>query len=1053
VISAHSSLLPTGILPRSLCAALVSFFVLVVAPASASAAGPALGVRVTTPDTISAGGKVPVKITATNVGDQPWTGEIEFTNTLPAGLTFVQFETGGNCEVGGQVVSCKQEVEGVLPGGTARMSFQAAVDSGASGTLVNTVVVSGAGTGEERTSEQAMRVSLPDPLAVKTFHVAVKDQAGALFDLGGGHPAEISTTLEIPSFSRTLNQFFPPTNAPVENFKDVAVHVPPGLIGVPPATPRCTAAQLAAPNPDSFVTIPSCPEQSQVGLATILGGEVTPVYSLFPPPGSPAAFGFLFQGVVVSLVAQLRPKDNGVDLISRNTSTSVPIPAVDLDLWGFPADSSHDYVRHNCLINYHGNNGQICPSDGSDAPFLRLPTSCPGTPLPWEVELNSYLHPTQYVRKQTTTPPVTGCESLPFDPAITLVPTSSVANSPTGLNVTLTMPQHSSPEGSEADLKDASVTLPEGMTLNPSSAGGLQACDDAQLRLGQAGASECPDASKIGGVSLKTPLLDEEVGGSIFLRSQNSNDPASGQMFRIVVELRNDERGVHIKLPAALKSDPATGRLTTIFEDNPQLPFSELQLHFKVGPRAPLTTPRSCGTARGQAVLAPWSGTAPKTMSPEMSFNQGCDVKPLVPGFDAGTVMPIAGRTSPLVLRLQRSDDQPDLERFEVNLPPGVAAVLKGVPYCPPAALEAAVGKTGRSEQAAPSCPAASRIGSVDAASGVGPTPVHVQGTVYLTGPYKGAPLGVATVIPAIAGPFDLGTIVVRSALFVDPSDVHTRIVSDPLPQVFGGIVLHTRSIEINVDRPDFTLNPTSCAEKSVNGTAFGLGGSFAALVQRFQVGSCERLAFKPKLSLHLRGETRRAGFPGLTAVLKMPANGANIARASVALPGSEFLAQSHLGTICTRVQYAAEGGGGAGCPKGSVYGRATALSPLLDKPLSGPVYLRSNGGERELPDLVAALDGQIHVDLVGYIDSDKKTDGLRTTFAHVPDAPVSKFVMRLPAGRKSLLENHRNLCRSTNRAKVNLIAHSGKRSKTRPELKIPCGKKQHGKKLGNRSR
>jgi hypothetical protein len=377
-----------------------------------------------------------------------------------------------------------------------------------------------------------------------------------------------------------------------------------------------------------------------------------------------------------------------------------------------------------------------------------------------------------------------------------------------------------------------------------------------------------------------------------------------------------------------------------------------------------------------------------------------------------------------------------------VTLPKGLAAKFTGIPYCSDAALAAAAGRPGKAEQADPSCPA-SRIGSVTVGAGPGPNPFHTQGTAYLSGPYKGAPLSVAVITPAVAGPFDLGTVVVRNALHVDSETAQGRVVSDPFPKIIDGVPLRLRSIAVRLDRPDFTLNPTNCEPMSVAASITSTDGATANPTIPFQVGGCKDLGFKPKLKLSLKGGTKRSDNPALKAVLTYPkGNYANIAKAAVSLPHSEFLDQGHIRTICTRVQFAADQ-----CPKGSIYGFATATTPLLEQPLSGPVYLRSSNNP--LPDLVAALDGQIEIDLVGRIDS--KNGGIRTTFDAVPDAPVSKFVLTMQGGKKGLLDNSENLCRSVNRADVRFTAQNGRTYDSRPVLSNGCKKK--GGKGGKKGR
>jgi hypothetical protein len=390
-------------------------------------------------------------------------------------------------------------------------------------------------------------------------------------------------------------------------------------------------------------------------------------------------------------------------------------------------------------------------------------------------------------------------------------------------------------------------------------------------------------------------------------------------------------------------------------------------------------------------------------------------------------------------MHLSRDDGTQPLSGLTVTLPKGLTGKLAGIPYCSDAALGSVSGNegTGAAQLASPTCPAASQLGTVSVGAGAGSNPLYVNtGKAYLAGPYKGAPLSMAIVTPAVAGPFDLGNVVVRTALRVDPESAVITAVSDPIPTILHGIPLDLRDVWVNLDRSGFTLNPTNCEELGFTGSASSPSGASAPLSARFQAVSCAALGFKPRLALSVKGGTKRGAYQRLKAVLNAKPGEANIGKVSVALPHSEFLAQEHIRTICTRVQFAADQ-----CPAGSIYGQATAYTPLLEQPLSGPVYLRSSNNP--LPDLVAALHGQIDIDLVGRIDSVK--GGIRNTFESVPDAPVSKFVLEMKGGKKSLLVNSRNLCKSTNKATVNMTGQNGKAHDFRPVLKSSCkqGKKQ----------
>lgn len=1014
-------------------------------PASASA-DRTLRVTTQTPDYVTAGKGVLFYVNILNTGSEPLEGDLSIRYVFPEGIVpAIPQELNPitppqpQCNIVAQVVECTHDVNGVAPGETRRLKTIATADPTAAGLLSpGEIMVSGGGSPGAFVEPISITAGSRPPFAIEDFDVDVADGTTYPSRQAGSVPDAVTTAAELPTEAQSnygVSAFA--TNAPLENFRDVIVHVPPGLIGNPTATPRrCTGAELA--NVVTYTTIPSCPLESQIGLVQVVGTDIVPLYNVEPPAGSPAAFGFSYQSVVVTLLPRVRPSDHGFDIVTRRTASSVPLPKFEVSFWGVPADPSHDPLRGVCLQGGYGYDplGYPCPMSAPRVPFLRTPTSCPGTKLPWSIEMDSYQAPGTFVSRSAETEAMEGCERLPFDPRISLAPSERSAGAPSGLDVNLTMPQDTGPDGlAQADLRAATVTMPQGVVINPASADGLAACSDAQLRLGEEGPSECPDAAKLGTVEVDTPLLDHPLGGSVFLRSQASSDPRSGDLYRLAIELRNDRDGLAIKLPGSLRADPDTGRLTASFADLPQLPFEAMRLHFKTGPRAPLTTPQTCGDYVAQAVFTGWNG-AVVPFDAGLSIDRNCTAPGFAPGFQAGVANATAGAFSPFTLRVTRDPGQPNLSRIDATLPEGELAKLSGVPLCPDIAAGAGT------------CPAGSRIGRTVVGVGEGGSPLYVPQpgksptAVYLAGPYKGAPYSVVAAVPAQAGPFDLGTIAVRSALHVDPVTTEVTVKSDVLPQIVGGIPIGYRDVRVEIDRPGFTLNPTDCEPMAVTGTISSAAGGSARVSDRFQLTDCGHLGFKPKLTIGLRGQTRRAGHPALTAVLKMPQDGANIARTSVALPHSEFLAQSHIQTSCTRVQYAAQGGGGAGCPKGSVYGRARAFSPLLDRPLEGRVYLRSNGGDRELPDLVASLDGQIHVDLVGFIDVDKRTEGLRTTFANVPDAPVSKFVLKMPGGKKSLLENSTNICRGKHRAVVKFNAQNGRVREFRPLLKAKCGKR-----------
>jgi hypothetical protein len=851
--------------------------------------------------------------------------------------------------------------------------------------------------------------------------------ASAAFSIAG-FSASITNSVAGAHPDLTTDLTFPMTSSVPSlidgNVKDIAVELPAGLVGDPTAVPQCLQSAFAQG---------TCMAAAQVGsvdVDLIAGAEhfpvTVPVFNMQPRNAAETAeIAFSIIGLVnVHMPTSVRTDgDYGLTVSSSGVSRNFGIASVVLTVWGVPADPSHDALRANMLT------GSVGPSQLPRVPFLTNPGRC-DAPMKVTAKANSYQAPGIFSDAEASLPQLSGCESQPFDPEFTLHPQSRVAGEPSAYEATLTVPQNKSPDGqAAANLRHATVTLPAGVRLSPSAASGLGACSDADLRMGSTAPATCPDSAKVGEARIDTPVLDGPIEGSVYLRQ-----PLPGHLFRIA--LVADDFGIHMKVPGEVKPDPETGQLTATFADAPQLPFEELTLAFKGGPRAALINPTRCGTYTTRALLTPWSSAQAKESLSSFTIDQNCGTGDrFTPGLQAGTANPVAGAHSPFTLRVTGLDGQQNMSAIAATLPEGVLAELAGIPLC------------GDALAATGACPQASQIGTATVGAGPGSNPIYVPQPgkaptgVYLAGPYKEAPYSLVVRVPAQAGPFDLGTVAVRNALYVDPVTTQVTAKSDPLPQILQGIPIDYRDVRVEIDRDDFTLNPTSCDPMSVSSAITSVQGSLATPSSRFQVTDCERLGFAPKLALRFSGPAHRAAHPRLQATLSLPDGGANIRKATVLLPETELLENAHIRTICTRVQFNAGAGNGAQCPKGSVYGYAKAWTPLLDKPLEGPVYLRANGGERELPDLVASLGGQIHVNLVGYIDS--VHERIRNTFAMVPDAPVSKFVLNMQGGRKSLLSNNTNLCKAKPRATVRFDGHNGKVHDTNPLVKVGgCGKK-----------
>jgi hypothetical protein len=1021
------------------------------------------------------------QVTATNAGSQPTDGStVTLTDTLPSDLTvqviaFFLREPGKN-DIGLPAADCNTVSvqchfsSALPPDASLEMIIAATVEPGAESPLTNQAIVSGGGAPLRETSVQNPLDS-PPPFGLSAFGSPFAGLDGALDTQAGAHPYELTTRIDLNNEFR-ISPLASFEDTSVHDVRDVVVDLPLGLAGSALSASTCTLAQLSAEDPSSPA---HCPPDSQVGHIFTQPQFVTsvngPIYNLVPERGVAAEFGYtdVTKGSHV-LYASLAPTPAGYVL--RTTSTEIPqIPLTDIvtSFYGDPA--ARDAAREQ---------------EAEDVPTFANSADCSGEALLTQIHADSWQAPgarnpdgspnftdPNWASATSESPAVTGCNQLHFKPTIEAKPETNLADSPTGLDVTLKVPQT---EGVETlatpPLKKAVVTLPEGMTVNPSSANGLQGCSLADLGMSASGVPNaapphCPDASKIGSVELETPALEGVLEGEIYVAKQTENP--FGTLLAIYIVINDPTTGVVVKLPGEVRADPETGQLTTVVDQSPQFPFSELRTHFFGGTKAALRTPALCGTYKVTSSLTPWSAPEsgpPATPSSPFKITQAASgeqcpetaaEEPHSPSFQAGTLTPTAGLFSPFVLHLRREDGSQELKGLNVTLPEGLIGKLAGIAECSEAQLAQARAREreggGTEELANPSCPQSSEVGTVTVGAGAGLTPYYTTGKAYLAGPYKGAPLSLAIITPAVAGPYDLGDVLVRTALQVNPETAQITAKSDPLPTILDGIPLDLRSIALDMSRNQFTLNPTSCERKEVKGEALSVLNQVAPLSNPFQVGECAKLGFKPKLALSVTGPTKRAGNPALRATLTYPKKGAyaNIAKAAVTLPHSEFLDNAHIKTICTRVQFAEGQTPGERCPPGSVYGHARAITPLLDQPLEGPVYLRSSS--HELPDLVAALNGQIQVVLDGTIDS--VNGGIRNRFEVVPDALVTKFTLSMQGGKKGLLENSTSLCAKPNRATVKFTAQNGKIDNYRPVVTNSCkrkakkGKGKHHRRAG----
>jgi hypothetical protein len=944
------------------------------------------------------------------------------------------------------------------------------------------------------------------------FDATFTNADGTSATQAGSHPFAITTSLGL-NFTGAGPEAFTEGR-----LRDLFLEQIPGLLADTTAYPRCSTLAFSAQKPE-------CRLDTQVG---ITANEVTepgtwissPVFNLTPPPGVLLRLGFKVVGQVVVLDVGLRQRPPYTPTaLSRNTSERKYVYADKTQLWGHPSDPAHDPLRGECgenitnlppgeVANYqfHSNPGISCPVARRTRPFLTLPTNCAGPEQTsyaadsWEdsgallADGEPDLTDPRWVSGAVPTHdpegnpvPFSGCGRLGFSPSITAQPTTKAASSPTGLDFSLDVKDEglTSVKGlAQSDIKKAVVTLPEGMSVNPSQAEGLEVCSEAELEaetLDAAPGQGCPQAAKIGTVEVESPLVEEPIDGALYIATPYHN-LAGDSLLAVYAVFKNPKLGIIVKQPLRVESDPQSGRLTTVAEEIPQLPFSHFRLHFREGTRSPLASPPTCGEHQVKAVLYPWSGGEPITTTSAFQIISGPDngpcpaggTPPFHPGLIAGSLSAAAGRFSPFNLRLSRTDSEQEITHFSIKLPPGVVGKLAGIPFCPDAAIEAAKARTGplggHEELEHPSCPAASEVGHTLVGAGVGPSLTYVPGNVYLAGPYHGAPISIVAITSGVAGPFDLGTVVVREALKVNPETAEVFIDatgSDPIPHIIKGIPVHLRDIRVYTDRPEFVLNPTGCQQTSTASTVLGAGTDFASaaddnpltVTTPFQAVNCAKLPFQPKLSLTLKGSTKRAGNPALHAHLTMAGIGpagakeAGLAYSRVTLPKTLFLDNAHINTICTRVQFREGAVEGEKCPPGSVIGTAKALTPILSEPLEGPIYLRSS--EHQLPDIAAALQGQeIHVVAVAHTDSGKG-GGIRTTFESIPDAPISSVDIDLFGGKRGLIDNSQNLCSYQPRAKVILRGHNGKVQSSKPAIRATGCKhtkhKRHARRAAHR--
>jgi hypothetical protein len=864
---------------------------------------------------------------------------------------------------------------------------------------------------------------------------AVAENADGTVDTqAGSHPYQYRITLAFKTGEGGATEGGIP--------RDVIVDLPTGMIGDPLSAPRCTRADFEGNG------TAHCPLDTQIGVLRAdvggAGGIAGPVYNMEAPPGVAGQLAFSGADLNVLEDASVR-REEGYGLRVAVSDIPVETKSVTEVIWGTPADPSHDDER-GLAIN---GSAPPTPSSAPVEPYLTLPTSCEA-PLDTVIRADSSFAPGVFAEELVepvdaggNPAPLTGCENVPFAPQVSSRTTSAVADSASGLNFDLGFPNQGLlvPGGNlESEPSKTVVTLPQGVAVNPSAASGQGVCTPAQYQSATAErvpGQGCPESSKVGTLAARTPLLEEAIEGSVYLAAPHDNPFDS--LLALYIVAKAPERGVLIKQAGEVRADPSTGQLTATFDGLPPLPYSSFQFDLREGPRAPLITPQTCGTYTTRVKLFPFSNpNVPTERSASFSIGSGANggacasseaQLPNGPSLQAGTVAAVADAFSPFVFKVAREDGTQRLGAINATLPEGLLGRIAGIQYCSEAQIAAAVARSnegeGALEQSSPSCPEGSRVGVVNITAGAGAQPLPVQGKAYLAGPYKDAPLSLAVITPAIAGPIDLGTVVVRVALYIDQNTSQIHAVSDPFPTILDGIPLDLRSVSLSMDRTGFIFNPTSCEPMTLSGQAISTLNQTVGLSNRFQVGGCQGLPFKPVMTISTQGKTSKANGASLTVKLSQKPGEANIHKVDLTLPTVLPARLTTLQQACTDAQFNANP---AGCPPGSFIGTAKAVTPILSVPLTGPAILVSHGGAA-FPDVVFLLQANergsdIRIDLDGKTDIKKGVTYSR--FETVPDAPIASFETVLPEGPHSVLAATGNLCASKLAIPTELTGQSG---------------------------
>ncbi|HUN79752.1 MAG TPA: hypothetical protein VMU32_12570 [Solirubrobacteraceae bacterium] len=1036
------------------------------------------------PADLPRGGEGQIGVLAENFGDSGGlrvSPALTIVAKVPQGLTVksvgLRGEVAGDnaseifgelfCAVSAGVVTCtvpeEEELAALflpaMPYGVLEVEINVKVGQAAQTGEVLQAKISGAGAPTASANRSIEVSESSTPFGIEHYALRAENADGSPDTQAGSHPFQLTSDIAVNQSGERL---------PAVPTKDLHFNLPAGLVGNPTPFPECPLSKFTA-NPGGGVNL--CPDDTVVGVASVTIGELggafknvyhVPLFALVPSVGEPARFGFSVVNVPVYLDTSVRTgADYGVTVDVNNITELVGFLSSRVTFWGVPGDPRHDPARGwNCLDPQDEPTPECTGTSQAEAPpLLTMPSACAG-PLHTTVEGDSWVQegaftpPFEYTTVDEQGQPIglDGCNQLPFTPSVRVTPDGQAGSTPTGLTVDEHVPQETSlnPTGlAESDVKGLSVTLPEGVVLNPSAADGLQACSPEEIGLQSDTPPSCPESSKIATAKIKTPLLPDPLEGAAYLATQDANP--FGSLVAMYLYAEDPISGVRAKATGEVVEDPVTGQLTAHFERDPlfasdpryahepeadflpELPFEDVELHFFGGDRAPLGTPALCGSYATTGTFTPWSEAAVVKSTSTFEVTSGPDGSPcqsplpFTPTLTAGTTSIQAGGFTPFVMTMGRGDGEQNLQGITLKMPPGMSGTLSNVKLCDE--VDANAGTCGPESQ----------IGETIVSVGLGGDPYTVTGgKVYITGPYKGAPFGLSIVNPAKAGPFDLGKVIVRAKVEVDQETAALTITTDnegpyKIPTIIDGIPLQIRHVNVNIDRPRFTFNATNCSPLAITGGLLSAQGASSALSVPYQVTNCAVLAFKPKLTASSSGKPSRANGTSLHVKLTYPAGpyDANIARVKVELPKALPSRLTTLQKACTAAVFDQSP---SDCPAASVVGYATASTPVLPVPLTGPAIFVSHGGEA-FPSLIIVLQGYgVTVHLVGstFISKNGITS---STFKSVPDVPVGTFELTLPQGPYSALTTNTDPCKAKLTMPTEFLGQNGALIKTTTKI------------------